>query len=173
LPQPARHKVRRAAVNNILGPKILQECYLLSASDDVDEWHIILPTKPHHHLAEIGSGSGMDERRMTFPAHRLHHPQCGERVDKRRRSVVSRQPLRKNEAVGGLDDLVLCVGASCRSDRDHAPDERGDFASGSDDRTGSLVPDRQCLIKPPRHGCQPLRRNAPLDDWPIRRATGA
>ena len=76
-----------------VAPMRSQELRLLGPAHDVDERHVLFETELDQHLTEVRRRSRVDEAAVTFTAHRLDHPERGERIDKGRCSRPGRRPF--------------------------------------------------------------------------------
>ncbi len=151
-----------AAVEHVLSPLAAQQFHLLLAANDVHQGYVIRQAQPVQHLPDIRGRGGMDEGRVSFAPHRLHHAQRGQRIDEGGSAVAGRHALGQDHAVGGPGDLISGERAWAGPQRHGTPDQGADILAGGHHRPGSFIAGRQRPPQPCRHDRHPPGGNLPL-----------
>lgn len=74
-------KLVGAGIADVLGAHAPEQVFLLLRANDIDQADPVLQADAVEHLAEVGGGSGMDQRLVAFGAHGLHHAERRQRID--------------------------------------------------------------------------------------------
>ena len=99
----------RRRVADVHRALVAQELRLLVAAHDVDELDRVGETQPVEHLAEVGGGRGVDQRRVSLAPHRADHAERGERVDEARRALFGCHAVGQGQDLRHVDAPVLGV----------------------------------------------------------------